>query len=167
MLVRLVGSIAKYIAIGALLHIGWGLSAQAAPLCEVLLNRESDGESELVMRKDGELAGLYRYRMIEEQAYVTGIFMQESHKRQGLSSEFVSVMLERNPETKSVKALLVLDNLAATGLVFVRRAITDEECVKAVGNSPFVKVFTRFGFTVSECRWDDQSLFLEIEMTKA
>lgn len=154
-----------------LLLLLFALSAQAQTdvtiPCQVLLNREHDGEYELVMRKHGVFAGLYRYRMISPtEAGVTGMFMEEDFKRQNLSGVFVHSMLLRDPNIKKIKALMVMDNLAASGLVWVKRTITDEECAKAVQMTPFVKTFSKYGFSLSNCYWDKLSHYLEIEMSK-
>ncbi len=140
--------------------------ALANPFCQVLLNREERGEAELAMTVRGIHAGLFRYRMVGETSNVTGMFMQESFKGKRLSGAFIHAMLLRNPEIKTVKALMVMDNLAASGLMWVKRAITPEECIKASGRTPFAKSFTRFGFKLSKCYWNESIHYLEIEMSK-
>ena len=140
--------------------------AEEPPFCEILLNREHLGEAELSMTVRGIHAGLFRYRMTNEtQANVTGIFMQESFKRKHLSGAFIHAMLLRNPEIKSVKGLMVMDNYSASGLYWVKRPITEDECFRAASATPFAKAFKRFGFQLSKCYWKSDIHYLEIEVS--
>lgn len=137
--------------------------ATANPFCEVLLNREHQGEHELIMRAHGEYAGVYRYRVTDGAAHVTGIFMHPDHKGKRLSGAFIGHMLERHPEIKKVGALLVMDNLYATNLIWVKKPITQKQCIRAANNSPFAKSFARYGFKITKCRWEPSVHFLEVE----
>lgn len=141
-------------------------AAKAAP-CEILLNRFHRGESELMMRLDGEKAGVLRYRMVApEEAVITGMFIEDFAKGRKLSTALVHAMFLRNPEIKKVGALLVLTNLSASGLVWVKHKITDEACAAAVLKTPFVKTFKHFGFNVSSCYFDPVISFLEVEVSR-
>lgn len=135
--------------------------------CQVLLSRVMNNEAEFKMRVQDRVAGFYRYRMTgETEASITGMLIFEEFKRRHLSGAFVYAMLQRSPEIETVKSLLVLDNFAASGLFYVKRRITFEECVRAVSQTPFVKTFARFGFNVSECTYNPDTYFLEVSMSK-
>jgi len=136
-------------------------------ICQVLLEREQNNESELVMRIGSDKAGIYRYRLIgEERAYVTGMFMNPMYKGKHLSKVFVYAMLQRHPKIKTVGALLVIDNLAASGLLFAPRNITQEQCIYGASQTPFAKAFAHYGFRINKCRWNPDTAYLQVEATK-
>lgn len=135
--------------------------------CQVLLSRVMNNEAEFKMSVQDRVAGFYRYRMTgQTEASITGMLIFEEFKRKHLSGAFVYAMLQRSPEIETVKTLLVLDNFAASGLFYVKRRITFEECVRAVSQTPFVKTFARFGFKVSECSYNPETYFLEVSVSK-
>jgi len=135
--------------------------------CAIMLNREHRGEYELVMHNYGRYAGLYRYRMVSEtEANVTGMFMEEWAKGRRLSGAFVHAMLLRDPGIKKVGALMVMDNLASSGLTYVNRKITSEECFKAARRTAFAHTFARFGFDVTDCYYNPDINYLEIKVGK-
>lgn len=153
---------------GLALAIGWTMgtySAYAHP-CRILLSREINGESELKATMGGEYAGYSRYRMLDAtRAYVTGMWVERPFKGLGISKAFIYAMLLRHPGIKHVSSILVWDNLQASGLAMTSKEITQEQCVEAVSRTPFVKAFKRFGFAVTDCRWNPAMSFLEVEMS--
>ncbi len=135
--------------------------------CVIALAREHRGEVEFSMHVRGTFAGLYRYRMTgAREASVTGMFMQKGFAGKKLSSAFVHAMLLRNPEIETVGALMVMDNLAASGLAFAREDITNVQCFEAIRKTPFYKTFSRFGFGLTDCKFKAGIGYLEIGMKR-
>lgn len=137
------------------------------PICQVLLGRRQGEESELVLRMNGVKGGVLRYRMVAPtEAVVTGMYMDDPARGRKLSSALIHGMLLRNPEINKVGALLVMTNLAASGLIWVKQRISQSDCFDAVSKTPFVKSFKHFGFKVSDCYFDPIISFLEVEVSR-
>lgn len=133
--------------------------------CQVLLERQQGNESELVMRVGTDRAGTYRYRLVnDERAYVTGMFMNPMYKGKHLSKVFVYAMLMRHPKIKTVGALLVIDNLRASGLLFAPKNVTQEQCIYGASQTPFARAFAHYGFKVMACKWNPLTTYLQVEV---
>ena len=154
-------------------YFGFGvMRADATPLCRVALSRltiETDqlkpNEWQLIFKQDGIPAGVYKYKLDGNSAEVS-TFTLEGHRGQGYSKLFAREMLRREPEIREVTGTLVMDNLAATGLVWIKREITEDECVRAIQNTPFVKTFAGLGFTVSDCYFRLRTKYLRVGMRR-
>lgn len=136
------------------------------PQCEVYLSRVKDAEAELSIKSQGFKFGHLRYRTFDTDAIITSVYINETFRGQGASTALMYGMLQRSPEIKKIEALLVMTNLEASGLKYVRKKITDAECRDAASRAPLVRSLSHLGFKLSKCYFNPEVVFLEVEMSR-
>lgn len=128
-------------------------SAQASDPCLVYLTAMRSNALQLSARVGDRHAGdmLYR-RRVDSSVSIDAVIVFSEFQRQGVSRELIAHMLAREPDVREVSGTLVMDNFDATGLKYVDRQVTPEECAMAVERTPFYRALAHFGFTrVKSC----------------
>lgn len=129
----------------------FGFPAQASQ-CLVYLSKINPMRTiELTAYRDGTV-GKMLYTHIDGDAYIGAILVDHSSRRSGVSRDLIQHMIEREEPTRSISAVLILDNYKAAELSELDRDATFEECADAVKKTPLYKVSALFGFTtVLQC----------------
>ena len=155
-------------------YFGFGVlrALASTDLCQIALTRIeikyeriSNRETQTLIKVNGEIAGVYKYKLDGTTAEVS-TFTMKRYKNRGYSKMFARDMLKREPQLTDVTATLVLDNLAATQLIWYNKPLTLEQCIKATAVAPFTKTFKRLGFEMTECDFNHLTKFLRVRMTK-
>ena len=148
-------------------YFGLGVMRAEAAICQVLLSRVKDNSTELVANADGFQVGYLYYRMVDsERATVNVIKIQDEYKGRGISKALFYGMLQREKQLKHIEAILIQDNLRASGLWNAHQEVSDERCLEAASRTPFVKSWKRFGFELVECYHNAIIGSLEVELKR-
>lgn len=135
--------------------------------CRVILSGIKDTKIRLEMKRGPDVIGMFEFKRIsDEEAEVSNIYLFSGFRRQGLSKLFLAEMVNGMPLLERVNALLIRDNLSASGL-YLLNDVTEDQCKDGILRTPFYKALAPMGFReISKCYYNPRSHFLTVQLSR-
>lgn len=143
--------------------------ARMADACQILFSRANKTDFEFKAWVGESVAGRIIYRVQpDNELIIPGMFVAREFRRQGISDKLAAHVIEMMPKTKVISGLLVMDNLAASGLLGHTEPVYMPECMEAAQKTPFYRSWSKLGFTqFLKCYYSHETSFFEVSLVRS